>query len=286
MIGALTFATFAITLDGKPALPRVRAADADGRVLLPVRALGEALGADVSYDGAAHRIVVQRGARVASLSSRGAVRVVHGRAYAPLRATAAAFGLGVSYEGAARTVALQSPRTRGGAMGPPISSQASFPPGLRVASTPVTPILTPGAGAAIHSVYPSISARFPGMTAIDPGSLRLLLDGRDVSRDAAVIGDEVLYTPRSALPPGAHAVALDARAINGTPLHVAWDFQDSFAFAPAVAPTPFPITAIYLDRWVTPGTNAFDVIVRGAPGLTGYVGVDGVGGYFPLSVLA
>nr|MDQ6943334.1 copper amine oxidase N-terminal domain-containing protein [Candidatus Eremiobacteraeota bacterium] len=85
MIHALTFATYAITLDGTPVLPHARAAVVENRVLLPVRALGNALGADVGYDGRAHTITVQRGAHVATISARGAVRIVKGSAYAPLR---------------------------------------------------------------------------------------------------------------------------------------------------------------------------------------------------------
>ncbi|MBV8750746.1 MAG: hypothetical protein JO103_13655, partial [Candidatus Eremiobacteraeota bacterium] len=51
-------------------------------------------------------------------------------------------------------------------------------------------------------------------------------------------------------------------------------------------PTPYPIQAIWIDRWITPGTNAFDVYLQGAPGMVGYVGVDGVGDIFPLRVYA
>ena len=126
---ALTFAAYTVTFDGRVVLPRARAAVAGGHVLLPVRALGDALGADVGYDGRARTITVQRGAHVATIPARGAVRIVSGRAYAPLRAVATAFGLGVGYEARTRTVALDdraSPPRRASVTAP-VGNNGVFP---------------------------------------------------------------------------------------------------------------------------------------------------------------
>lgn len=278
MIHALTFAAFTVTLDGKTVLPRARAAVAGGHVLLPVRALGEALGADVGYDGRTHTITVQRGAHVATIASRGAVRTVNGRAYAPLRAVATAFGLGVGYEARTRTVALADRASA------PKRMFVEVPPANNM--PPIAVTLQPSANARVHEAYPAISARFAGAASIDPRSVRLIVDGNDVSGLAAVIGDQVLFTPRRALSPGTHTVSLTARDARGIPLVQQWSFEDTFEFVsvPAPPPTPFPITAIWIDRWIVPGTNTFDVYVEGAPGITGYVAVDGVGAYFPLTV--
>jgi Copper amine oxidase N-terminal domain len=293
VLAALTFATFAITLNGTPVLPHARAAVAGGHVLLPVRALGEALGADVGYDGRAHRIVVQRGSRVATLPAGGSVRIAGGHAYAPLRAAASAFGLDVAYLAASRTVALadrtvastdrtvaSTPSTPGAVLYTAApNSGAAGTSGLTYAVS-----TTPGRNADVHDPYPAISARFAGASAIDRNSLRVLLDGRDVSAEAAVVGDQVLLTPRAALLPGRHDVYVTARTPEGHVVDAAWSFNDTFAFSTAPPPTPFPISAIYLDRYITPGTNAFDVVVRGVPGMTGAVAVDGVGTAFPLQV--
>ena len=285
MLHALTFAAYAVTLDGKTVLPRARAAVASGHVLLPVRSLGNALGADVGYDGDAHTITVQRGAHVATISARGAVRVVNGRAYAPLRAVATAFGLGVGYDARTRTVALQD---RGAApVARTTTSTAALPaPALTPARAGAFAISeTPRNGAQVHEPYPTISVRFAGATAIDPRSLRVLVDGSDVTPQASVVGDQVLLTPRTALAPGTHYVAVTGRdASTGAVLGNSWSFDDSFTFVAAPAPTPYPVSAIWVDRWIVPGTSAFDVDVEGAPGITGYVGVDGVGGFFPLVV--
>ena len=278
---AATFATYAVTLDGRTVLPRARAAVAAGHVLLPVRALGDALGATVTYDARTHGIVVRRGARRATFSAAaGGLRILGGRAYAPLRAAADAFGVAIAYDGPGRTIALGDRRTQ-------------TPPGFAVplAAAPTAAGITgidlrPADGSNVHAAYPAISARFPGVSAIVPESLHVTLDGVDVTAHASAIGDTVTYTPRTALGRGTHDVAVVGRDAAGTPLVARWRFDDDFAFASPPPFTPPPIGAIYLDRYVTPGMNAFDVVVRGEPGLTGAVAVDGVNQQFPLLVAA
>jgi hypothetical protein len=285
VIHALTFATYAITLDGKPVLPRTRAAVVNGHVLLPVRALGNALGADVGYDGRAHTITVQRGARVATIAARGTVRIVKGSAYAPLRTVANAFGLDVGYDGLARTIAL----AQRGPGHDTASAQTTSAQGPTVivgdaVRPPLTVTVSPTPHAQVHDPYPQISARFAGAASIDPRSLQVRIDDRDVTGDANVLGDQVFLTPRTALAPGVHTVAITGRDTTGAAISQQWSFNDSFAFSNAPPPIRVPVYSIWIDRWITPGTNAFDVYVQGAPGLTGYVGVDGVGNFFPLQV--
>ncbi len=297
IVAALTFAAFTVTLDGRTVLPRTRTAVVGGRVLLPVRAVGRALDADVGYDGAARVIVLQRGAHVARLPASGAVRVVAGRAYAPLRALASAFGVTVAYDARSRTVALDD-RTGAGRVGAGRAG-AGYGPGNSVASGTAPGSGTnanagtargyasgiagvqPPDGAVVHAPYPTIAARVDGADAIDRTNFRLVVDGRDVTADASVVGNAVIYTPRGVLNPGRHDVALYANDLTRN-----WSFDDDFVFA-----TPPPgtfagpaVDAIYFDRYVGPGTNAFDVIVRGVPGLVGVVAVDGVGTLFPLQV--
>jgi Copper amine oxidase N-terminal domain len=285
VIHALTFATYAITLDGKPVLPHARAAVVDNRVLLPVRALGNALGADVGYDGRARTITVQRGAHVATLSARGAVRIVKGSAYAPLRVVANAFGMSVGYDGLARTIALAQRTPEIGTAS--ATTAAGHEPTVIVGDAvrpPLTVTVSPAPNAQVHDPYPSISARFAGAASIDPHSLQVRIDQRDVSADASVIGDQVLLTPRTALMPGTHQVTITGRDITGDAISQQWSFVDTFAFSTAPPPARMPVSSVWIDRWITPGTNAFDVYVQGVPGITGYVGVDGVGNYFPLQV--
>ncbi len=285
MIVALTFAAYAVTLDGEPVLPRARAAVVGGHVLLPLRAVGQAVGARVDYDGGTHVITITRGSRRAHLAAAAAGSVVNvrGTTYVPLRTAASALGLDVGYDRLTRTIALRD----GGVdaayreIAPPLPQQREPVPTQPPAPTV---ILQPSSGAVIDDAYPAVSARFAGVAAIDPASLRVAVDGRDVSAEAAVVGDQVLWTPRRALSTGSHTVSVAARDASGMPLMQQWTFTDTFAFAPPAPPAPYPVAAIWVDRWITPGTNAFDVYVNGVPGMTGYVGVDGVGGFFPLQV--
>jgi hypothetical protein len=285
VIHALTFATYAITLDGKPVLPHARAAVVDNRVLLPVRALGNALGADVGYDGRTRTITVQRGAHVATISARGTVRIVKGSAYAPLRTVANAFGMSVGYDGLARTIALAQ-RAPGSDTASSAAASGHEPTVIvgDAVRPPLTITVSPASNAQVHDPYPSISARFAGAASIDPHSLQVRIDERDVSADASVIGDQVLVTPRTALTPGTHQVTIAGRDITGDAIAQQWSFVDTFAFSTAPPPARPPVSGIWIDRWITPGTNAFDVYVQGVPGITGYVGIDGVGSYFPLQV--
>ena len=288
MIAAAAFAVVDIVLNGKTVLPHARAAVRDGRVLLPVRDLGRALGAAVRYDARERRVVVRRDARTVALGAREVV-VADGRAYAPLRAIAGAFGFRAAYVARTRTVVLArrvEPRAQRNAA-PAVAPAAVPTPGSGAAAAPASArdaIVTPARSTQVNEPYPAVSARFAGSGGIDPRSVRVLVDGRDVSADAAVVGDEILYTPRTALAPGTHAVNVSALASNGTPLAAAWEFGDTFAFAPPPPPSPPPVRAIFLDRYVVPGTNAFDVVVLGVSGLTGFVAVDGVPGIAPLVV--
>jgi len=286
VIHALTFAAYTVTLDGKTVLPHTRAAVLAGHVLLPIRTVGNALGADIGYDGPSHIVTVQHGSHVARIHLNCSECVVGGRAYVPLRDVATAFGMRVGYDPGARVVALRQPFDKLRMTGTGVAGAALTPPPAASYAQPTTYTVTlqPASGAEVHDPYPAISARFAGATSIDPSSLHVVVDGRDVTAEAAVIGDQVLFTPRRALPPGAHDVIVTGRDTNGTPIAQQWSFTDTFTFVAALAPTPFPIGAIWIDRWIVPETNAFDVYVAGAQGITGYVGVDGIGGYFPLIV--
>lgn len=276
MIAGLTFAVYAITINGVHQ-PKVRAGVERGHVLVPVRALGRYLYADVVYDGHDHSITIRRGTRVATMSARRAVAIVNGSAYAPLRTAADAFGVRVSYESGTRTVALMDPTIAIGDVGDVRPQRPPAPAPAQTQPPTYTVTLTPPSGTIVHEPYPPISARFMGAASIDPSSLSVTVDGREVGDEAEVLGDEVLVTPRTALTPGTHSVAINARDITGGAILQQWRFSDDFTPAPAPPPAPSPIGGVWVDRWVAPGTTAFNVYVAAARGLSGDVSVDGVG---------
>jgi hypothetical protein len=112
VIHALTFAAYTVVLDGKTVLSHTRAAVLAGHVLLPIRTLGNALGADIGYDGHARTVTVQRGSHTALVHLNCRECIVGGTAYVPLRDVALAFGMGVGYDAGARVVALTPYRKR------------------------------------------------------------------------------------------------------------------------------------------------------------------------------
>jgi hypothetical protein len=80
-----------------------------GRVLVPMRAVFAALGADVRYD-ARNRVVVARTRAhdvVVQLGDR--TPIVDGRTYVPLRFVAQALGASVAYDGKAQIVSVRTP---------------------------------------------------------------------------------------------------------------------------------------------------------------------------------
>lgn len=268
---AAAFALYLVTLDGRVVLPRARALVVEGRALLPVRALGAALDAGVVYDPRSRTIAIRRGERRATLGA-GTFRVAGGRAYAPLRDAAAAFGLRIAYDAPSRTIALASPAA------PPAPA-----PAAPATFAPARAIVTPADGARLHEPNPTLTVRFPG-AAVAPGALTMTIDGRDVGASASVVGDTVSYVPPHALEPGTHDVVVVAQDASGRPLRARWSFVDDFRFTSPPPPTPPAIEAFYVDRLIAPGTRAFDVWLRGEPGLVGAVAVDGVPVRFPLRV--
>lgn len=92
----------------------------NGRTLVPLRAIFEALGAEVNWDGQARKVIATRGATVISLpvgASTASIngkpvnlevpaRIVDGRTLVPLRFVSEALGAQVSWDGATQTVSI------------------------------------------------------------------------------------------------------------------------------------------------------------------------------------
>ena len=96
-----------------------------GRTLVPVRYLADALGAQTGWDAAAQKVTVTNGSTTAVLSIGSsnlttdgkvipmdvAATIVDGRTYLPVRYVAEAFGFNVSWDAAAQAVTV-SPESR------------------------------------------------------------------------------------------------------------------------------------------------------------------------------
>ncbi|GAC1533137.1 MAG: hypothetical protein NVS2B17_00440 [Candidatus Velthaea sp.] len=290
MLAVAAFAAFTLTLDGHRIAAPQRALVVAGRTLLPLRSLGEGLGAVVDYRRAYRTIVVRRAGRTAELmignrrmlvagvetAIEVAPRVLEGRAYVPVRAAALALGLDTSYDGATHTIALTSSSALA-ARPAPASSPVPHPAAMITRRYPQP-------DGRISDGYPAISALIApqGGAPVAPTAVRLTVDGRDVSQFATIIGNEIVYTPPAALTNGSHAVHIEGVDSAGIPFASDWSFSTNYN-VPLGAPSNVygqGLTSVYVDRYLQTGERYFDVVAHGPPGGYGYVTIDYVSGSY------
>jgi hypothetical protein len=192
-----------------------------GRVYVPLRGVFEQLGASVVYEGG--KIAATRGATTVALQIGSTSAIVNGatvgldappfligaRTLVPLRFVAQALGASVNYDGSTRTVAI-------------VRAAAAAP----VVITPVPQVSTalvrtePAPNTTVRGVRPQISATFS--RAIDPNTVRVRFDGRDVTASAYVSTRAFSYEPAYDVPYGAHQVTVTA-----TGLAQSWSFANA-----------------------------------------------------------
>jgi len=245
--------TPAVFIDGQKLSSDVPAIEVGDRVLVPLRAIAEKLGAFVDYDAKSQAVTVELGDRVVVLTvgSRQAflngkpllldvpAQTFAGRTEVPLRFVGQAVGAEVDYNTETDTVAVVSGRREGnfvaaisgqqlgpGYSGPSYSgtSQRGTPPALQDER--------PAPDSLIGSAYPEIYARFVGgSSAIDPGSVEMTLDGRDVTSDATISSAYVSLTPAQRLTTGTHSVEVSGRTDDGTSFDEQWSFRVDAGYA-------------------------------------------------------
>lgn len=82
--------------------------------------------------------------------------------------------------------------------------------------------LMPDAGSVQADRQPAIGANFS--VAVDPDTVKVFLDGSDISKQATVISSAMVYQPRTALPGTVHHVAVAGLADDGTRFYREWSF--------------------------------------------------------------
>ena len=126
-LSAANFASAAVTvnLDGQPLATSTAPVQMNGRTLVPLRDIFEALGAQVNWNAAAQTISATRGTtqiglainnRTASVNGAPvtldqAATLIDGRTFVPLRFVAEATGAQVDWNGAMQTVSIRTPQT-------------------------------------------------------------------------------------------------------------------------------------------------------------------------------
>ena len=132
---------------------------------------------------------------------------------------------------------------------------------LVAAKPPVLKNLLPRENEAIPSGQTTVSATFDdsGGVAIDPKSVRILFDGRDVTQNAAITPQ--FFTYRVSPAAGNHQVQVEAKDVNGNAVRHSWNF--TVGAQAAAAGVPIEITSHSNNAQIAGG--ATEVRGRTAP---------------------
>ena len=256
-----------------------------GRVFVPLRGVFERLGASVVYQsgvinatGGNHAISLRIGSTQATIDGQAhpvdvAPFVIGASTYVPLRFVSQALGAGVNFDAANQIVALTTSAQAAAAPAP----APSAPLGMGRVFTDIEP----SRGSAVLTTKPTISANF--RQPVDPNSVRITLDGADVSTGATRSPSGFVYAPPSPLQSIKHTVQATGQLASGQPFSDKWSFTsgtqpvaNSIDIASPLDGSSVPTTFTIAGRTVP---NARIHIVAGATANLGGVFAFGAGTY-------
>ncbi len=87
--------------------------------------------------------------------------------------------------------------------------------------------ISPANQSAVSVTRPTISASFDDAAGVSPNSVRMLVDGVDVSSEATITRNSISYVPAVGIGPGRHDVVLTAVDQNGNTVTKRWSFRIS-----------------------------------------------------------
>ena len=226
-----------VTVNGQTANLTPPPTERAGRVFVPLRGVFEQMGATVVYDngtinatGRGHTVSLKIGSQSAIVDGQQqtvdvAPFIIGASTYVPLRFVSQALGASVNYDGTNNVVAINGGGGGGGGDRMPprevITPEPGGPGGpgggIDLSS------LQPARGSIVPSRRPTISAQFAGP--VDPSTVRVRLDGMDVTPDATRSPRGFTYTPRMPLESGQHHVEVSGMGRDGHPFNRGWDFS-------------------------------------------------------------
>ncbi len=230
---ALAQSDVSVTLNGSPLQLDPGPQERSGRVFVPLRGVFEQLGASVVYDngtinaqkGREHSVSIHVGSTQATVDGQPqtmdvAPFIIGASTYVPLRFVSQALGATVNYDAANRVVALGEGPQRAAMQGPP-PREYNAPPPERTAL--VLSAVRPGRNEVVATRRPTIEADFASGH-VNPNSLRIMLDGVNVTDEATRSQRGIVFSPPSDLQAGRHEVRVNGTDINGTPFNAQWAF--------------------------------------------------------------
>jgi hypothetical protein len=217
-----------VTVDGQYVTVAPPPLERAGRVFVPLRGIFERLGASVVYSGGiinatadGRNISLRIGSTQAQVDGQTqtldvAPFIVGASTYVPLRFISEALGAGVNYDGTNRVVALN---TNGGS---PSGDNAPAQAPAVMAGGKALNNVRPVRDTDVRADRPTISGDFT--RPVDPSSMRLTLDGLDVTAGATWTRSGFTYAPPSPLQSIRHNVEVAGTFRSGQPFSQRWAF--------------------------------------------------------------
>lgn len=230
-----------VSVNGSPVnlspAPTTRA----GRVFVPLRGVFENLGATVVYSsgtinatGRGHSVQLHIGSTAATVDGQQqtidvAPFLIGASTYVPLRFVSQALGATVNYDGSNNAVAINTngnnnPAPSNGVLTPAPGSGSGVGGAITFAT------VLPARGSTISGRRPLIEATFGGGT-VDPNSIRVSLDGADVTNNSTRSPSGFTFAPVSPLQLGQHRVQVSGNDSNGQAFRRGWGFTIAGAAA-------------------------------------------------------
>ncbi len=230
-----------VTVNGQPLSLNPGPIERAGRVFVPLRGIFERLGASVVYS--AGTINATKESTTVSLHIGSTQATVNGQVqsldvapfivgattYVPLRFIAQSLGANVGYDNSTQVVAIEMARAMA-PVAPPPRPVAPMPPPPNPPAAVYLRAQQPPPGMETGNRFAVIGAEFTRR--VDAGSVRVWLDGGNVSLQSGVSATGFSYKPPAPLDYGKHTVRVAGRGPGGAPFDRSWSFSVAGSVAP------------------------------------------------------
>lgn len=277
---------FNVTLNGTPLSLSPAPVERAGRVFVPLRGVFQDLGASVVYangvinaQGNGRTISLRVGSMQATVNGQTelldvAPFIVGASTYVPLRFVSEALGASVNYDATNRIVALVSGGPQQGPPPPQQQAPQQAPPAQAAFNAVHLLDVQPAPDSATRGSRPAISAHFS--QPVDVNSVKITLDGRDVSSTTYLNPGQFDLTPSFDLPAAQHEVHVSGVARDGAPFDRTFHFTSGLAlqanYIRDLAPADgTPVAGSFRVTGMTLPNSNVRIVASGGASLEGFL---------------